>query len=161
MSERASPIDWAAISRGTWLALVGGVLLVIAPFLDWYSVSAEVEGITLVSIGGSGWDTTDVAKLVFVIGLVVLAVVAIELFAANITLPVAASTVLLGLGGLAALLVLYRIVDIPGDTEGLDGVDIGRSFGLFLALIAAGLVAAAGYLKLQESSGPAPEVQQT
>jgi hypothetical protein len=60
----------------------------------------------------------------------------------SVNLPVAASALTAGLGILATLLILYRIIDPPGDAA--------REFGVFLGLIAAAGIAVGGWLSMQE-----------
>jgi len=62
-----------------------------------------------------------------------------------------APVVLLGLGALAVVLVLYRIIDIPVDGDVPDQVDLSRKVGIFIALIASGAVAYGGWRTNTES----------
>jgi len=68
-------------------------------------------------------------------------------------LPLALGQILLAAGVIALVLVLFRLIDAPGDTGSLVGVDIGRKIGPFLALIGAAAIAFGGS---QTSGGPAP-----
>jgi hypothetical protein len=52
---------------------------------------------------------------------------------------------LLGLGGLAVLLVLYRIIDIPTEGDVPDQVDLSRKVGIFIALVGAAAVTYGGW----------------
>ena len=60
----------------------------------------------------------------------------------SVNLPVAASAITAGIGALATLLVLYRIVDPPGDAD--------REFGVFLGLLASAGITIGGWLSMQE-----------
>jgi hypothetical protein len=60
--------------------------------------------------------------------------------------------VLLAAGALAVLLVLYRIVDIPGG-DVPDDVDLSRKVGVFIALIGAAAVAYGGWRTNAETPG--------
>jgi hypothetical protein len=89
-------VQWAAIRRSTWPALGAGAVLMIAPFLDWYSVSDGFE-----KVGGSVWDATDIAKVVFFLALCVLGVGAVDAQAPtarglSLALVVAAAVALAG-----------------------------------------------------------------
>jgi hypothetical protein len=53
---------------------------------------------------------------------------------------------LLGLGALAVLLVIYRIIDIPTDGPVPDQVELSRKVGVFIALVGASAVAYGGWL---------------
>jgi hypothetical protein len=130
----------STISRNTWIAVGGAVVLLIAPFLDWYSVSV---GPFSVSYGGT--KATDVAWLVFLCAVVALVALGIEVLSPQTTLPVGTSQIVLGAGAVAALLVLFRIVSKPGGYSG-----IGLAYGIWVALIAAIVTAVAGYLRMRD-----------
>ena len=72
--------------------------------------------------------------------------------AQSVNLPVAGSALVAGLGILCVLLILYRIIDPPGEGDIPDGFDISiaREIGVFLGLIAAVGIAYGGYLGMQE-----------
>ena len=92
------------------------------------------------------------------IGLVMLGiVVASRLFDVKLPeLPIPWGQALLGAGALAALLVIIKlIIGEDDDTAGAAAalgidIDISRSFGLFLAALAAIGLAVGGFFKLQE-----------
>jgi formate hydrogenlyase subunit 3/multisubunit Na+/H+ antiporter MnhD subunit len=63
---------------------------------------------------------------------------------ASVSLPVAGSAVVTGIGALAFLLVLYRIIDPPG------GDGVGREVGVWLGLIATAGITYGGYVGMQE-----------
>ena len=63
----------------------------------------------------------------------------------SVSYPVAGSAVAAGFGGLALVLVAYRLVNPPGG----GGVDLQT--GAWLGLIAAAGVALGGYLGMQEA----------
>jgi hypothetical protein len=60
----------------------------------------------------------------------------------------------LGAGGLAVLLVLFRLIDLPTPDLDAEGVDFSRKFGIFLALIAAAGVAYGGWRATEEAPTP-------
>ena len=130
---------WSAGQRVAWVA---GLVLLLSSFMSWYSGSS-VEGPTLSVIG---WHTGTIGKLVFFLGLA-LVVIAI-LREAGIELPpsIPESLVTIGLGSLATVLVLIRLISIPDTFAGTSG----RSIGLWVALLAALAVIAAGLLRAGE-----------
>ena len=69
------------------------------------------------------------------------------------------AAIVTGAGALALLLVLYRLIELPGPGHGADvagaGIDFGRRFGIFLGLIAAGGVAYGGYRPMSDAPQPA------
>jgi hypothetical protein len=131
---------WAAGERITWVA---GLVLALSSFMGWYAGSGV--GVKLAVIG---WHTGTLGKLVFFIGLAVVAIVVAR--EAGFVLPPAIpeSLVVLGLGALAAIFVLIRIISIPDAVLPADG----RGIGIWISLVAAlgvifgGLVRAADEL---------------
>ena len=66
--------------------------------------------------------------------------------ARNVDLPVAASALTAGLGILAAVLILYRIIDPPS----VSFLEYDREFGVFLGLLAALGIAFGGWRSMQQ-----------
>ena len=67
-------------------------------------------------------------------------------------LPIAA--IVAGAGVLAVLLVIYRILDVPGPdipAAVQSNIDFGRKIGLFLGLVASAGVAYGGYRSMSET----------
>jgi hypothetical protein len=130
---------WSAGGRVAWVA---GLVLLLSSFMSWYSGSS-VEGPTLSVIG---WHTGTIGKLVFFVGLA-LVVIAI-LREAGIELPpsIPESLVTIGLGSAATVLVLIRLISIPDTFAGTSG----RAIGLWIALLSALAVIAAGLLRAGE-----------
>jgi hypothetical protein len=129
---------WAVGERLTALA---GLILLLSSFMGWYSGSGD--GLTISVIG---WNTGALGKLVFFIGLAVLALVALR--QAGIELPAAVpeSLVVIGLGALATIFVLIRLISIPEQFLPASG----RGIGIWIALLAALGVIVAGLLEAAE-----------
>ena len=127
---------------GDALSWVAALVLALSTFMGWYSGSEE--GITLSAIG---WHTGIVGKLVLLVGLAVLALLALR--AAGVELPpnVPVGMLIAALGGVGTTLVLIRVLEIPDDY-----FEFGRSAGLWISLAAGLLVIAAGLLKSAEES---------
>lgn len=136
----------------------------IATFLPWFSVS--VSGDTSGVLGGvdfpsaNGWDAGFLwSGFPFLLGLALLALLLLPKFAPDVALPDVPPFVPLLLGGLAAVLVLLKLL-IGADVSGAGSaeafgvsIDVSRSFGIFVALLAAIGMAAAGFLKMQAQGG--------
>jgi asparagine N-glycosylation enzyme membrane subunit Stt3 len=116
---------WAAGERITWVA---GLVLALSSFMGWYAGSGV--GVKLAVIG---WHTGVLGKLVFFIGLAVLALVALRESGFELPPAVPESLVVLALGALAAIFVLIRIISIPDAVLPADG----RGIGIWIALLAA------------------------
>lgn len=128
---------WGAGERLTWLA---GMVLTLSTLMGWYVNSSGDLTVAVI-----GWHTGALAKVVFVLGL---AVVAFHLLnAAGIELPatVPESLVVIVLGALATILVLIRVISIPDDFQ-----PASRGVGLWISLVAAVAVIVAGLLRASE-----------
>lgn len=145
-------MDVDRLSTGEKIVGISAVLLFIFMFFDWFSVDISGgEGLFSVSYGGSAWEAFSYIDLFLLLTvLVAVAVVVIRLTDALVEPPVSLSAVAAVLGGISVLLILYRIIDPPGDTEGLTGVEINPALGIFLGLIAAVGIAYGGYRAMKE-----------
>jgi hypothetical protein len=150
--------DTTRIRFGDLVAAISGLVLILSLFLEWYNVSAKSA---FGSIGGgvSGWEALSfIDILLFVIGAVAIAIAVLR--AMNTmprSLPASPGLIVLAVGGLGVLLVLFRLVSIPDHGVGsLPGVDVGRSFGVFLAFLAAAGVTVGGWLTWNEEGKPKP-----
>src|SRR5947209_15233207 len=114
---------WAAGERVTWIA---GLVLARSSFMDWYAGSGV--GVKLAVIG---WNSGVLGKLVFFVGLAVLAIVALHELGFELPPSVPESLLVLGLGALGAIFVLIRIISIPDAVLPADG----RGIGIWIALI--------------------------
>jgi predicted Abi (CAAX) family protease len=130
------------VSRATWIAAAGSLVLFISVFLSWYSASGSVGGISY-SVSQSGWDTGALAKLVALLSLIAIAALVIELFVPTVTLPFPSSLIVIGAAAISILFILIKLVDKP------DGA--GLAYGIFVALIAAAVAAYGGYTKMSEA----------
>jgi hypothetical protein len=108
--------------------------------MDWYA-STQANGLTL---SVTGWHTGALGKLVFFVGLVTLIVEALR--EAGIELPssVPEHFLLIALGALASVFVLVRLASVPDNYF----PTAARGIGLFIALLAALGLLAAGLLRL-------------
>jgi hypothetical protein len=147
------------LRTGEKIAGVSGVALILIMFIfDWFSIEAGVEGFS-VSAGGNAWEWFSVIDIVlFLAAIAAIALAVMSATQSQVDMPIALSAVTAGLGGLATLLVLYRIIDPPDGGAG-DLVDVSRSIGVWLGLIAAAGVTYGGWRAMQEEgtayAGPA------
>jgi hypothetical protein len=124
--------------RLTW---VSGLILAISAFTDWYVGSGPGPTTSVI-----GWHTGALGKLVFVIGLAVLALVILREAGIELPATVPESLVVIGLGALSTIFVLIRLISVPDEFFGWRG----RGIGIFISLIASLLVIAAGLLRAGE-----------
>jgi hypothetical protein len=109
--------------------------------MGWYSGSGV--GIKLAVIG---WHTGVLGKLVFFIGFAVVAMVALRVVGMGFPPSVPESLVVLGLGALATVFVLIRVISIPDSVLPADS----RGIGIWISLVAAFGVIAGGLLQASE-----------
>ena len=128
-------------SPGEGLAWLGGLVLALSTFMSWYTFDADV-GFT-VSI--TGWHTGLLGTLVFFVGLAVLAFLGLRASGVELPPSVPGGMVIAGLGLLATIFVLVRVISIPDDFA-----PAGRSIGLWISLLAGLLLIAAGLLRSAE-----------
>jgi hypothetical protein len=124
--------------RLTWLS---GLVLMLSAVMGWYRGSGEGLQIAVL-----GWNVGVLGKLVFFVGLALVALVVLR--EAGIELPANApeSLVVIALGALATIFVIVRLIWIPEDLLPADG----RSFGLYVTLVAALAAIAAGVVRAGE-----------
>ena len=118
--RRSRPADWPAG--------LGGAALLVSLFLPWYGEPSA-----------TGWESFAVLDVI----LAALALVGIALTLASLTqrttaVPIAFAAFSILAGIIAALLVLIRLLNLPGDAD-------GREIGPFIALVAALGVFLGGY----------------
>jgi hypothetical protein len=143
------------LSTGEKVSAASAVLLFIFMFFDWFG--AKVEGVPgfsgSIEAGGSAWDALDVIPIFLMLAIVAaVGVAVIRLTDADVEPPVSMNAIVAVLGGLAVLLILYRIIDPPGGGDAIAGVgvDITLKLGIFLGLLAAAGIAYGGYSAMQE-----------
>lgn len=130
---------WALGGRLTWVA---ALVLTVSAFTDWYA-GPDSTGPTLAVIA---WHTGVLGKLVFFVGLVLLALAALREFGFELPPTVPESLVVIALGSLATIFVLVRLISIPDSIP----PPAGRGIGIWISLLAALAVIVAGLLRASE-----------
>jgi hypothetical protein len=129
---------WAAGERITWLS---ALILSLSAFMDWYAGSGP--GVQLAVIG---WHTGLIGKIVFILGIAVLVIVFLRESGIELPPAVPESLVILGLGALATVLVLIRVISIPDAVLPANA----RGIGIWISLVAALGVIVGGLLRAAE-----------
>lgn len=148
-------MDASRFSQGQLIAGISAIALFIFMFLPWFGTpGVEVpEGIALpegTEVPGAegenlnAWEAENPFDIYLLI--VVLVALAGVLAVGEGALPISASATTAVLGGIAALLVLYQLIDVPGDLD--------RKIGLWLGLITTAGIAVGGWLSMQEEVAP-------
>lgn len=167
-------MDTTNVGRGPLIAGISAILLLIFMFLAWYGVDSisssgfgfeqEFSADELGGLGGApdtsanAWQAFSLIDLILFVCIVgIVALVIAELAGAAINMPVAPSAIITGLGVLAFLLILFRLLVTP-DTGADDfapagveiDVDVSRKIGIFLGLLASAGMAIGGWLSMQD-----------
>jgi len=117
-------------------------VLALSSFMSWYTVSNE--GFT---VSVTGWHTGALGKLVFFVGLAALGFLVLRATGFELPPNVPVGIVIAGLGALGTVFVLVRLISIPDDFA-----PAGRSIGIWISLLSALLLIAAGLLKSAEEA---------
>jgi hypothetical protein len=126
---------------GERLARWAGLVLTLSTFMSWYSGSDDGPTIAVI-----GWHVGVFGKLVFFIGLAVLGLWALREAGFELPASVPESLILIGLGSLATTFVLIRLISVPDEFFPYTG----RGIGLWISLVSALAVIAAGLLEASE-----------
>lgn len=157
-------MDLNKLSTGDKVVAGSGIALFIFSFLPWYK--AEVKGGLAFGVSASGtnsgWSYFFTGIVPVLLGLALIGYVVVTKLVDGVKLPelpVGWPLVVLGAAGLAALLVVLRLLigsgeDVPALAK--DYIDISRSYGLFLSTLAALGLAGGAFLKFQEDGGELP-----
>jgi hypothetical protein len=148
------------LGRARLITTIGGIALLIVMFLPWFGVGGPGAASAVTGApelpDANAWEAFDFIDVVLVAtGLVAIAP-ALVFLVAGIRLPPVANAVAAGLGILATLLVLYRLISPPewfvvagAEVPGFE-LEASRKVGVFLGLIASAAVAVGGVLATRE-----------
>ena len=131
--------------KGEVIAGGGAVLLLVAMFLlPWFAVGPGPADRSL-----DGWHSLTNIRWVLLMTIALsIALVFSTATRRSPAVPVTLSMIVTVLGGLAVLLVLFRLLDPPG------GASVVAQPGLYVGLLATALVAGGGYLSLRGEGSP-------
>ena len=132
-------MDVNRLSRGEQIAGVAAVLLIIDMFLNWYSANlnsalqaqADRFGIDTNADAWQVFSTTDI--LIFITAVSALVMVGMHVMGRSANLPVSLPLVVALLGAFTTLVVLWRIINQPGENEFVN-VEYGAYLGLLLLI---------------------------
>jgi Restriction Endonuclease associating with ARP len=149
---------------GELVAGAGGLLLLLAMFLPWFGLNgrARVPGSgEVITVGRGEVDAWEAFSGIDVLLLLVAALaIALLLLALVTTPPPELAVAVSGASALAALLIVYRLIDVPdlpiGDA-GDTAYETGRRIGAFFGLICTAAIAwGAGRAGAAAAPAPAP-----
>jgi hypothetical protein len=133
-------LDRDLLSLGDQLGFVSGLVLAVSAFTAWYTGTGE--GVTVSVVG---WHTGTLGKLVFLLGAVIVVLVVLRELGVALPATIPESLVFIAIGVLATIFVLVRLISIPDDF-----FFAGRGIGIWISLVAAIGVIAAGLLQASD-----------
>ena len=139
-------MDLRRLRAGEWLAAAGGALLVASLFMPWYDDVSGFEALSVIDI------------LLVLVAAVAFALAILQATQTTPALPVAFGVLTVTIGAIGVLLVLYRLIDAPGDVG-------GPGAGAWLGLVAAVALTVGGWRSLANEHvshvppGPEPELR--
>ena len=134
LRERVQPSDW--------VTGIGGLILFISVFLDWFKFSFSGIGVSGVG-GASGVDATKLCYLIALLAIIVIAVVVLRVVEVDLdAIPIPMSVVVMAAGGLSLLIIVLRML-VHQDFLSL-------SYGIFVSLVAGIAVVVGGVLMQRE-----------
>ena len=149
-------MDTSKVGQGEKVAAAAGVALFIILFLPWYGAEASFQGRSS-STSGSAWEVFSYIDIVlFLVALLAVGLAVARAAGAVPALPVPAGVIVHVAGALAVILIIYRLIDTPGDTGSFGGVDVDitRKIGIFLGLIAAAAISVGGRMAIDRAERP-------
>jgi hypothetical protein len=157
-AERAR-VDTSRLDRTEIIGMAAAVVLVISVFIEWYSVSPETAARGnepanwACGVGNSscsGWDTFPVVSVLLILAALAPFILSwIVMRGHALSWPRGEMTAVVGL--IAFVLVAFNgIIDKPQD-----GINIGLTFGYWLALLASFVIFLSGGFRAVESGGGA------
>lgn len=151
-------MDVNRVTASERLAGAGGVVLLIGLFLKFYGIGSTitVNGADIhnpYSVSFSGWHSLSVGRWIFLItALLAIGLAAAKANGQTLNLPITPSVLLAGLGGISAVWLLLRVLIHPAD-------HLSVKFGIFVALVGAGLLTFGAYQAMQEEGASFEEVR--
>ncbi len=143
-------MDFSKFKTSDWLKVGGGLVMLIAYFLDWWTL--EISGFEGGAFSGSDFFFTGTVPWLLLVAIGVLtALMVLDVVKLPRTVPW--HLIFLAASALSVLLILIRFTGpghgLPDEAEDA----FSRSAGLFLALLAAIAVVAGSALGFKESGG--------
>ncbi len=149
---------WGAIDSEQRLAAGAALALLVTMFFPWYglqSVNRRTGAIYTHNISAFG-DVSFVEAAIFLVCAGVLAMLFARAERRDFRLPGGDGTIVLAAGGWAALLIFYRVFDRPSSNN----LPVGIQWGFFLAFVAAGALAYAGW-RMRAHERPDPPARRS
>ena len=157
MASPAAGVDFDRnrLSQGELIAGIGGFVLLIDLWFKWYGVSVNTGGLLKnfnIGVSANAWQAFSLIDIIlFLVALIAIGVAVMRGLNRMPEMPYPPSTLVAVAGGIALLLIIFRIIDTPVDTHGVNGIDVSRKIGVWIGLLAAAAVTYGGWSAMQES----------
>jgi hypothetical protein len=157
VASSASGVDFDRnrLSQGELIAGIGGLVLLIDLWFKWYGVKVSAGGALRnfnIGVSANAWESFGLIDIIlFLVALIAIGFALLRATNNMPDMPYPSATIVTVAGGLALLLILYRIIDTPVDTGGVDGIDVTRKIGVWIGLLSAAAITYGGWRSMQES----------
>ena len=136
------------LGNGARISLGGAIVLFISLFMTWYTAKVKLGGLVSdIGVNASAFDALDFFDILQLV--ISLGVIAVIVLVASGKLGPELSQAVLPAGAVATLIVLFRLIKVPGPD--VTGVDFGRGFGIFIGLIGAAAIVAGQVLDRKDA----------
>jgi hypothetical protein len=144
---------WAGLSREGRIAAVAALALLLTMFLPWYQLQSPSRnnGPPYIHNINAFGDVSFVEAAIFLVAAGVLTLLLARAEGREFNLPGGDGTIVAIAGGWAGLLIFYRVFSRPAG----HGYPVGIQWGFFLAFVAAGGLAYAGW-RMRHGERPEP-----
>jgi hypothetical protein len=144
-------MDAKALDRGEAIAALGGLVLLLSLFLDWYSLGDKYAAINSChgpNTGCTGWSALTILRFFLIIVAIAPAVLAWIIIRGHaLSWPRGELTAVFALSGLT-FIIFRGLVDKPGSPSGQITIDVGW----FIALLGGLLILAGSIFRARESA---------
>ena len=149
---------WRAMHGEQRLAAVAALSLLVTMFFPWYGLQSlnRKSGVIYSHNISAFGDVSFVEAAVFLVAAGVIAIVLARAEGREFHLPGGDGTIVMLAGCWAALLIFYRVFDRPSG----GGYPVGIEWGFFLAFVAAGALAYAGW-RMRAGERPEPPLRRS
>ncbi len=146
-------MDFSKLTQGERISGIAGLALFLSMIIfKWFGLKAGVSGFSA-EVTRNAWGAYGFFD--FILFITAVAAIALPLLRASgneVSLPVALSAIVAGLGILSVVLIIISIISPPNfaDVSLPSGVDKTRKIGAFIGLLCAAGVAYGGWAAMQE-----------
>ena len=147
---------WRAMEPERRLAAIAAIAMLVTMFFPWYglqSLNRKTGAIYSHNISAFG-DVSFVEAAVFLVAAAVITILFARAEGRQFHMPGGDGTIVMIAGGWAGLLIFYRVFSRPDG----NGYPVGIEWGFFLAFVAAGSLALAGW-RMRAGERPEPPLR--